>query len=258
MNVILVSLPGEALQDQAAFLKAIYGVEAIAIEMDLCEEGSCRELLNQVIAYDVKVNMLINNAGVGGTDLFHCGCLSHYEKQIKLNVLATTITTHLFMAMLKENHPSYILNVGSLASFFSLPKKQVYGATKSFIWYFSKSLRREVKKDAVFISVLCPGGMYTNEAAKQSIENGTYLSRVSSMQPEEVAPIALTGLLQRKAVIIPGKINKTILFLKGLVPGFVVNYYEERTMKQLHTPTTQTPPKHVISLSSLQPANLKN
>ena len=84
--------------------------------------------------------MLINNAGIGSTIPFGEGSLELYEKQIKLNVLATTIITRLFLDNFERNTPSYILNVGSMASFFFLPKKQVYGGTKSYIHFFSKSL----------------------------------------------------------------------------------------------------------------------
>lgn len=239
MNLILVALPGESLEELAQSIKINHAVEVIAIEKDLCEQESCHELFFQVNSLDLKVNMLINNAGIGCTELFEEGCMMHYEKQIRLNVLATTTITHSFLPMLKQNNPSYILNVGSLASFFSLQKKQVYGATKSFICYFSKSLRRELKKENVFVSVVCPGGMFTNNNIRLTIETGNYLSRLSSMEPEDVAPIALNGLLQKKEVIIPGKINSMIVFLDGILPRFIVRFFEERTMKRIHTPRSQ-------------------
>jgi short-subunit dehydrogenase len=129
--------------------------------------------------------------------------------------------------------------VGSLASFFSLQKKQVYGATKSFIYYFSKSLRRELRKDQIFVSIVCPGGMFTNPVSRQTIATGSYLARLSSMHPEKVAPIALDGLFQKKELIVPGRINKTLVFLDRFVPRFIVRFFEERTMRRLHTPPTQ-------------------
>src|SRR3954470_705710 len=156
-NLILVALPGEGLAEFAESLRADYKIDAIIIERDLCEDNACREVFKQVNALDLHVNMLINNAGIGSTDFFDDGAIGHYEKQIRLNVLATTVMTSLFLPMLKKNSPSYILNVGSLASFFSLAKKQVYGATKSYICYFSKSLRRELMHENVFVSVVCPG-----------------------------------------------------------------------------------------------------
>ena len=236
MNLVLVALPGVELHDLADFIKLNHDVDVIIIEKDLCKDESCFELFNEVNSLRIQVNILLNNAGIGSTVLFEDGSIKLFEKQIKLNVLATTLITRLFLDMLKRNSPSYILNVGSLASFFPLPKKQVYGATKSFIYYFSKSLRKELKKDNVYVSVLCPGGMYTNTAVKVLI-TGNYLSRISSMDPKEVVPTAMDGLFRKKEVIIPGKLNKIFLLLDILLPAFVKTILMNNTMRTLNQNT---------------------
>lgn len=239
MNLILVSLPGEGLEDMGLQLQASYQVHVIAIEKDLCMEGACANLFKEIVALNAGINMLINNAGTGNTEFFKDGRLLDYDRQIRLNVLATTLLTHLFIDMLAGNGPSYVLNVGSLASFFSLEKKQVYGATKSYVSYFSKSLRRELKNENVFVSVLCPGGMHTNQRASETINTGSYITRASAMDPHAVALIAIKGLLQKKELIIPGKINRSIVFLNRILPRFVVRFFETRTMKRLHNPIEQ-------------------
>jgi len=237
MNLLLIALPGESLHELASAIKNNYAVDVVAIEKDLCGDQSCHELFQEVHESGLQINMLINNAGVGGTQFFHDGTIARYEEQIRLNVLATTVMTHLFIGMLKRNAPSYILNVGSLASFFSLQKKQVYGATKSFILYFSKSLRRELQSENVFVTVVCPGGMFTNDTVTKTINSGSFISRASSMRPEDVAPIAIEGLMKKKEVVIPGRINRTIVFLDGILPRFIVRFFEERTMKRLRAPS---------------------
>ncbi|HTE30606.1 MAG TPA: SDR family NAD(P)-dependent oxidoreductase [Chryseolinea sp.] len=256
MNLILVSLPEEGLSKLSAYLKAAYNVNTIAIEIDLCGDGHCQEVFNHVAVLGLQVNMLINNAGIGGTRFFSEECVEHYERQIRLNVLATTIITRSFLEMLKRNAPSHILNVGSLASFFSLAKKQVYGGTKSYIYYFSKSLRRELMHEQVFVSVVCPGGMYTNDMVRQTINGGNYIARASGMMPEDVAPITIDGLLGKREVILPGVINKTFIFLNCVLPRFVVNFLEIRAMKRMHSPCQvasepQEKPAHVFPLIPL-------
>ena len=233
MNLILVALPGAALHSLAEVIKLNYAVEVVIIAKDLCQENSCLELLKEVNALGLQVNILLNNAGIGSTGFFSDETIELYEKQIKLNILATTLITHLFLDMLKQNHPSHILNVGSLACFYPMPKKQVYGGTKSYIYYFSKSLRKELKKNNINVSVLCPGGMNTNPRVKQIINSGNYLSRVSSMEPEEVAPAAIHGLLNKREVIIPGKLNKFFLLLITLLPDFIKTILMNNTIKRL-------------------------
>ena len=235
MNLILVALPGMELHSLTNFIKLNYPVHVICIEKDLCKDESCRELYDQVTELDLKVNMLINNAGIGSTVLFEEGSPGLYEKQIKLNVLATTMLTRLFLETLQRNSHSYILNVGSMASFFYLPKKQVYGATKSFIYFFSKSLRKELRKSNVHISVLCPGGMNTNLALTLMNKTGNFLSRLSVMNPEDVVPIAIDGLLNGKEVIIPGKLNNFFMLLDKILPGAIKKIITAYGMKKLNT-----------------------
>ncbi len=234
MNLILVALPGPELYTLTNFIRKNYAVEVIGIEKDLCKEESCFELFTEIAMQRLKVNMLINNAGIGSTVAFEEGSVSLYQKQIKLNVLATTLITHHFLPLLQKNKPSYILNVGSLASFFCLPKKHVYAATKSFIYHFSKSLHNELKQDNINVSVLCPGGMNTNLLLTLMNRTGNFLSRLSIMEPEEVAPIAIRALLRKKEVIIPGVMNQLFLALDKALPGFIKKILRNRTMRELN------------------------
>ncbi len=237
MNLILVALPGPELYYLANFIERNYKVDVVAIEKDLAVEENCILVFKEVQDLKLPVNMLINNAGLGSTMLFSEGKMSFYQKQIKLNITATTLLTHLFLDMLKANGPSYILNVGSLCSYFFLPKKQVYGATKSFLYFFSKSLRREIKNDGIHVSVVCPGSMNTNLSVTMLIKSSGWLSRLSVMNPEEVAPVAIDGLLKGKEVIIPGRINKLFLLMDKLLPAFVKKMITNNQMKNIKSVT---------------------
>jgi short-subunit dehydrogenase len=222
MNLILVALPESKLQSLANTLKQKYHVDVVAIEKDLSVEENCLMVYKQVEELKLSVNMLINNVGISSTMFFSEGCVSFYQKQVKLNVIVTTLLTSLFLKMLKTNKPSHILNVGSLSCFFYLAKKQVYGATKSYIYSFSKSLRGELSSDGVNVSVICPGGMNTNETIIKTNKSNNWLARQSIMNPEEVAPIAIKGLLNRKEIIIPGRMNKLFLLIDKLLPSFII------------------------------------
>ena len=233
MNLILVALPGPEIFFVAEFIKRNYAVEVIGIEKDLCKDESCAELFSEVAAMNVEVNMLINNAGIGSTMFFGEGSASLYERQIKLNVLATTMVTYFFLPMLKRNDKAYIMNVGSIASFFCLPKKNVYGATKSFIYNFTRSLRKELRKDRIYVSVLCPGAMNTNVPITLMCKTASYIARLSVMEPEKVVPLALDGLLNNKEVIIPGRLNRILLLMDILFPAFIKKMISDYAFKNL-------------------------
>lgn len=222
MNLILVALPDSKLHILAETLIQKYAIDVIAIEKDLSVEENCTMLYKQIEELNLPVNMLINNVGISSTMFFSEGSIEFYQKQVKLNVVTTTLLTSLFLDMLKTNKPSHILNVGSLSCFFYLAKKQVYGATKSYIYSFSKSLRGELSSEGVNVSVICPGGMNTNETIIQTNKANNWLARQSIMNPEDVAPIAIKGLLNRKEIIIPGLMNKLFLLIDKLLPSFLI------------------------------------
>lgn len=252
INLVLVALPGPELYFLADFIKRNYEVDVIAIEADLTVESNCQMVYEQVLGLALPVNMLINNAGLGSTMLFSEGSISFYQKQIKLNILATTMLTHLFLGLLKANGPAYILNVGSLSSYFYLPKKQVYGATKSFIYCFSKSLRQELRETGVNVSVICPGSMNTNISVTQLLKTSGWLSRNAVLNPEEVAPVAIDGLLNRKEVIVPGKLNKIFLLMNRILPAAIKKMLIGRQMNSLKSVTAMEINKQPVLLTEMK------
>src|SRR6187402_3322359 len=130
MNLVLVALPGSRLSSLSCFIERDYGVTVLFFEHDLSKKEECILLFQKIKGKQISINVLINNAAMGGTHFFEEKDPEYYYKQIELNVVAPTLLTHLFLQTLEKNSPSHILNVGSLASFFFLPKKGVYGGTK--------------------------------------------------------------------------------------------------------------------------------
>jgi uncharacterized protein len=233
MNVILVALPGAELLHLASFIQKNFLVDVKVFEKDLTKEADCYDLHLQIVDLSLQVNILINNAGIGNTQIFSNTSPELFKRQIKLNVLATTLLTSLFIPELKKYSPSYILNVGSLCSFFYLPQKQVYGATKSFIYFFSKSLRRELKCENISVSVVCPGGMNTNFHVSLMNRTGNFFSRISILNPEQVAPIVIEKMMRGKEVIIPGAINQLSRVLDKLLPSFIKKLLTDKLMKDI-------------------------
>jgi len=218
-NLILVALPGSGLTNFRNYIIKHYNVDVIAIEKDLSEEKSCYALYEEVKNQGITISMLINNAGMGGSFSFDEKDPWYYSKLISVNVISPTILCRLFLPDLKKNAPSFIMNVSSLAGIFHLPNKQVYGGTKSYLLVFSKCLRRELKKENVQVSVLCPGGMNTHW--RLTMENRlmqTWISRQSVMEPSIVAAIGIKKMFQNKEIIIPGFWNRCFLFWNSVFP----------------------------------------
>lgn len=217
--LILVALPGSPLINVADYIRNQYNVEVHCLFEDLSTLNGCCELHRRVADLGVSIGYLVNNAGLGNTNPFAEKSVSFYTKQIGINVIAPTMLSRLFLPDLIAYGKGGILNVSSLTSYFQIPNKQVYCATKAFLSVFSKALDNEVHGSGIHVSVVCPGGMNTRVPIILSTMERNGISRWSMMNPEEVAAITVPRFLSGKRVIIPGGWNKFFLVIDRLIPA---------------------------------------
>ncbi len=217
MNLILVSLPGEDLERLCLEIAFTYKVKVSFQETDLTERELVEDLARW-INYNFAVNILINNAGVGGSCLFAESSPDYLDDIIQLNISAMVLLTRLLLPELKRHPEAYILNVSSLAAFSPVPYKTVYPASKAFIYHFSLGMRAELKNTAVSVSVLNPGPIRTNEDVCKRINGQSFYVKRSTITSQKIARTAIDKMLKRKAVIIPGLINRFSAFMIRLVP----------------------------------------
>ncbi len=235
MNLVLVSLPNTGLNELADVLERIYNITVLSIELDLSTPQNCNSLFEKVKEEQISIKYFINNAGVLSKGFFKDLNTDYILSQINLNICTPTLLIKLFLNDLKQNAPSGILNVGSMASFFYLPKKQVYGGTKAYLLSFSKSLRRELRSENISVSIVCPGGMNTSPVLTYQNRTGSWGSRMSIMDPEDVAKFAIDGMLRGKEVIVPGILNRCFMFLNSILPKPVKDKITAVEMKKFKT-----------------------
>ncbi|MBE9490010.1 MAG: SDR family NAD(P)-dependent oxidoreductase [Bacteroidetes bacterium] len=221
MNLVLVALPNSGLKELSSFIKKNYHVDVFFVEADLSLVESYYKIADYIKNNNIQIKYLINNAGVLSRGFFEDMEDNFVLKQIEVNVSAPTLLIKLLLPNLKSNTPAGILNVSSMASFFALPKKQVYGATKAFLLSFSKSLRKELKKDNISVTTVCPGGLNTTTRLCYQNRICSWITRESVLSPEEAANISINGMLEGKKLIIPGFVNKCFMILDKILPEFL-------------------------------------
>jgi hypothetical protein len=217
MNLILVSLPDENLNGLCDELALAYGIEVYCRETDLTKRDAVEELAKWTLE-NFSVNMIINNAGVGGSRIFGETSVDYLENIIQLNISAMVFLTRLLLPELKRHPSAYVLNVSSLAAFSPVPFKTVYPASKAFIHHFSRGLKAELQDTSVSVSVLSPGPIMTNSDVSKRINGQSSYIKQCIMPAEKIAQIAIKKLLKGNAVIIPGFLNKLNAFMISLTP----------------------------------------
>jgi short-subunit dehydrogenase len=221
MNLLLVALPGGGLPELAAAIARDAGVAARWLELDLTESGSIESIVALIRSEGIEVELLVNNAGVGGVGLFMDRPLEHHEATVNVNILALMRLTRHMVAEFGGRKGCRILNVASLGSLYPMPTLAVYSATKSFVLDFSLALRAELS-GSVSVSALCPNAFATTGAVDEYAAKFGLASRLACLSAERIARIAVDGTLRGKAVIVPGGFNKVLAALSRFVPRGLV------------------------------------
>jgi len=216
-NLLLTALPGENIAEMGIKLSRQYGVSVKTYENDLTLEKSVFELVSEITG-KYPVDMLINNAGVGGTKSILTTTPDYIDRIILLNMRAVALLTLLLLPELKRHKKAYILNIASMASFGPMPYKTVYPASKAFVYSFTRGLSAELMGSGITVSVAHPGAMKTNDEVTRRIEKHHRLVQVTSVPVQKVAEICIRQLLKGDELIIPGVMNKLSWVLLKIVP----------------------------------------
>lgn len=230
-NLILVALPNENLTAIADKISTNFNIEVVAYEIDLTKTKELNHLTHNIFE-KYNVNTLINNAGIGGTMPFTESEIHYLENIILLNIRAMVMLIRKMIPMLKQHEQAFILNVASMASFGPMPYKTVYPASKAFVYSFSRGLYAELKGTNIFVSVVHPGGMATNEDVSRRINSYGKLIRMTILSPEKVAAITIRQLLKKDGLILPGFMNKISWLFLNYVPVWLRLHIFRITMKK--------------------------
>ena len=233
-NLILVALPYESVSRVAYELEKIYKIKAVGYETDLTNDENIYSLA-EWIRSNYKVDMLINNAGIGGTNHFGEAKPGYINTIIQLNMKALVMLTHQLLPWLKLQKESYILNIASMAAFGPMPYKTIYPASKAFVSSFSRGLSAELKGTNISVSVAYPGGMATNPEITERMAKYSGVVKSTFLSPDQVAQILVRQTLNRKTVIVPGFVNKiSRLFIKFVPEEIRLNIFSKNLQKEIH------------------------
>ncbi len=129
------------------------------LSLDLTDNDAIQELSGLLKDSAPQVMVLINNAGYGKLGDSWEIPLQDQTDMITLNCRALTgVTLAALPYMIKG---SEIINIASIAAFMPTPRMTVYSATKSYVYAYSKAMRRELKSKGVNVLAVCPGPMET-------------------------------------------------------------------------------------------------
>ena len=181
-RVVIADIELEKAREVAAGIAAGGGT-ASALHVDITSSESCEQLASQCYELYGNVNLVVANAGVLMLGTFATRTQEDWHWVFDVNVFGTVRTVDAFMPQLLENSgDAHIVITNSMAGLMaSAPGKGVYNASKHAQMSYAETLRDEIAKDQIGVTLLMPG------ATESDITNSERNRPESSGRGEELA-----------------------------------------------------------------------
>jgi uncharacterized protein len=134
---------------------------ASVIAADLVEEATPALVARRVEAEHGRLDLLVNNAGIGGRGTFGEGGWAEVERTMTINFDAQVRLTEALLPLLRRSAPSGVVNVGSIAGRVSRPRAGAYSASKFALAGWTEALHMEERRHGVHVALVQPGFVAT-------------------------------------------------------------------------------------------------
>lgn len=135
------------------------------IQMDVNQAESVKSAVDKVINREGKIDVLINNAGVGITGAIEETPDAEIAKAFDTNVIGPIRVIKSVMPHMRKQGAGLIINVTSIAGHMGLPFRGVYSASKGALSLVTEALRMETKEFGIKVVNVAPGDFATNIAS---------------------------------------------------------------------------------------------
>jgi short-subunit dehydrogenase len=214
-DLLLVSRDKALLDELAHEVSSRYGVKAEIEVMDLAEPAAAQGLFAAARQRRSHVDLLINNAGFGLFGAFVDLPMVRLNDMVRLHVNTVVETMRLFLPDMIERQSGAIINVSSIAGFFSVPYLAEYAATKMFLLSFSEALAEEVRPFGIRIQVCCPG---TTDTEFHHTAGFRPKSPLGNQTPAQVVTASLDALSRGRVLVLTGWRGRVLAVLSRCLP----------------------------------------
>ena len=188
------------------------GVPALPVPADVSQPTQLRRLVELALGRFGRIDVLVNNAGVGETRATAPDSGGIADLTLHTNLLAPIALTRAVLPTMLAQRRGHIVNIGSVAGHIGLPHNSSYVASKHGLRGYTASLRRELLGTGVHVSLISPGFIRTGMTKELPIP----------MPGPALIGRAVAGVLRRprREVVVPG-FYRALIWINAALPGLV-------------------------------------
>lgn len=183
----------------------MHDADTVVIPADLSKPGAALELASVIESRGLTIDVLVNNAGLGGIGRFDQLNPERVSEMLYVNVVALTELTRLLLPGMIERRRGKVMLVASTAAFQPGPRMAVYFATKAYVLSLGEALAYELRGTRITVTTLCPGATATeffkvagsNEAVLKPAMSASVVARIGYRALKAGRRVAVAGLVNR-------------------------------------------------------------
>ena len=135
------------------------------LALDVRNPATIQQSIDQILSESKKIDIVINNAGVGITGPLEEIPMSEIKNNFETNFFGPIEVIKAVLPKMREQKSGLIINITSIAGYMGLPFRSIYSASKGALELISESLNMEVKPFGINIVCVAPGDFATNIAS---------------------------------------------------------------------------------------------
>lgn len=196
------------------------------IKCDVTNSNDINTAIKQIVLKENgRINLLINNAGMGISGAIEYHSEEEIRKIIEVNLLGLVNVTRAVLPYMSKGDK--IINISSVAGPISIPFQTMYSVSKAGVLAFSNGLRNELRPLGIKVTSILPGDTKTGftSSREKSVDNGRYGDRisksVSKMEKDESNGVSAIKVA-KKIFKVSKKKNPNTYYVVGLSYRFLV------------------------------------
>ena len=159
-KVVIADVQSDKAKSVAAEVQAL-GTEALAVETNVANESSVKQLASETFNRFGCADILINDAGIYLKAPVAEITEENWDRTINVNLGGNFFCCRAFIPSMRKQKSGRIISVASGIAHYGAKEFAPYAASKAAIIGFVKSLAREVGHDGITVNALCPGAANT-------------------------------------------------------------------------------------------------